>query len=99
MSSTSSQITPKYSLVKRPRISEKSTALQSKRQFVFVVSKDSDKLSVKRAIEGLYDGVKVDGVNMVKMHSKSKRFGRTSGMTKAYKKAYVTLTKNSKLPE
>lgn len=94
-----SHSTTKYSLIKKPRVSEKATALSQLRQYVFVVGKDADKLSVKRAIEGLYDGVKIARVNMVKNHPKTRKFGRTQGTTKAFKKAIVTLTKSSKLPE
>ena len=97
--STSNQSTIKYFLIKKPRISEKATALAKLRQYVFVVGKDADKLSVKRAIQGLYDGVKITRVNMIKSHPKSRRFGKTQGKTKAYKKTIVTLHKDSKLLE
>lgn len=91
--------TYKFNFIKQPRISEKSTALANLRQFVFVVSKDADKLSVKKALEKLYDGLKIVRVNMIKNHPKTRAFGRTRGTTKAFKKAIITLSKDSKLPE
>lgn len=99
MTNNSQHSTPKYSLIKKPLISEKATKQAEKRKFVFVVSKTADKLSVKRALEKLYEGLKIVQVNMVKSHPKTRRFGRSVGALKAFKKAIVTLSKDSKLPE
>lgn len=87
-----------FSLIKHPRLSEKAVALSQKGQFVFKVDAKSTKLGVKRQLELLY-GIKIAKVNMVKMDGKTRRYGRTVGKTKAFKKAIVTLTKDSKKPE
>ena len=80
-----------YSLVRRPIVTEKSTAMQAMRnQFTFEVARSANKIEVKKAIETLFS-VKVVKVNIAGMPSKTKRtFGR-QGETKPWKKAVVTL--------
>jgi large subunit ribosomal protein L23 len=65
---------------------------------VFTVDVAATKLQVKRHLESLY-GITVDRVNMVRMAGKIRRYGKSVGRTKAFKKAIVTLTKDSKKPE
>lgn len=86
------------SLIRQPRLSEKAVALSQKNQYVFTVDVKSTKLAVKRQLELLY-GIKIARVNMVKMAGSVRRYGRTVGKTRAFKKAIVTLTKDSKKPE
>jgi large subunit ribosomal protein L23 len=74
-----------------PHVSEKSTAVaDSQRQVVFKVRPDATKTEIKRAVEWLFE-VKVDGVTVVRMPGKAKRFGAVQGRRKAWKKAYVRL--------
>jgi large subunit ribosomal protein L23 len=86
------------SLIKQPRLSEKAIALNKLDQYVFTVNPKATKLEVKKQLELLY-GISIKSINMVSMAGKSRRYGRTSGTTKAFKKAIVTLTKTSKKPE
>ncbi len=79
-----------------PRLSEKAGHLNKLNKYVFTVwGKQSNKVEVRKTVESIY-GVKVDRINMITMAGKSRRFGRRTGTTKAYKKAIVTLTPNSK---
>ena len=70
-----------------PHLSEKSTvAGETNKQVVFRVRRDSTKAEIRRAVELLFD-VKVDGVQVVSVKGKAKRFGRTPGRRKDWKKA------------
>ncbi len=74
-----------------PVVSEKSTMLAEKsEQVVFRVSTDATKAEIKAAVELLFK-VKVDAVTTINVKGKSKRFGRTAGRRKDWKKAYVSL--------
>lgn len=77
-------------ILARPHISEKSALLQEGRQYVFEVAPSVTKNDVSVAVVDLY-GIRPSAVNMVRMHSKQIRFGRTEGSTRAWKKAIVTL--------
>ncbi len=85
-----------YDIIKKPLISEKSYAGIADKKYVFVVDVNADKKQIKAAVEKAFDGVKVEKVNVVNVDGKYKRQGRTEGFTAKYKKAYVTLTENSK---
>ena len=61
----------------------------------FVVAKDANKTEIKLEIEKRFD-VQVEKVNTLNCHGKLKRMGRTQGYTADYKKAVVTLKKDSK---
>ena len=65
-------------------------------QVVFRVSTDATKAEIKAAVELLFK-VKVDAVNVVNVKGKSKRFGRTNGRRKDWKKAYVSLVSGQEL--
>jgi len=78
------------SLVRNPHISEKSSRLAERNQYVFRVDKGSTKPQIKRAVEKLYN-VKVRRVAIVSLPGKVKRLGRTEGFRPGLKKAIVTL--------
>ena len=78
-------------LILAPVISEKSTmAAETMHQVVFEVLADATKSEIKEAVEGLFD-VSVQKVHVVNVRGKIKRFGRTPGKRKNWKKAYVRL--------
>jgi len=78
-------------VVLAPHISEKSTIVADRnRQFVFKVIPDATKPEIKKAIELMFN-VKVDGVQVVNVPAKTKRFGQTEGQRSGWKKAYVKL--------
>ena len=85
-------------IVIRPIITEKSMMGIADKKYTFEVAKSATKIDVARAIEELFK-VKVDKVTTVNVRGRLKRQGRFEGYTRSWKKAYVTLTKDSKTIE
>ena len=84
-----------HDIIIRPLLSEKSYAGIKDKKYSFVVAKDANKTEIKLEIEKRFD-VQVEKVNTLNCHGKLKRMGRTQGYTADYKKAVVTLKKDSK---
>jgi large subunit ribosomal protein L23 len=82
-------------VILRPLLTEKSYATIADKKYTFVVAKDANKTEIKLEIERRFD-VQVEKVNTLNCHGKLKRMGRTQGYTSDYKKAVVTLKKDSK---
>ena len=82
-------------VILRPLLTEKSYATIADKKYTFVVAKDANKTEIKLEIEKRFD-VQVEMVNTLNCHGKLKRMGRTQGYTSDYKKAVVTLKKDSK---
>ncbi|MBU1167600.1 50S ribosomal protein L23 [Patescibacteria group bacterium] len=79
-----------YKVLKKPLVTEKGTFMQADGKYLFEVSKDSSKDEVAQAIKKAY-GVTSVKVNIINVKGKSRRLGKTTGKTSAYKKAIVTL--------
>lgn len=79
-----------------PRITEKSALVGINRQYVFKVLNDATKPEIKQAVELLFK-VKVDAVQVSRVKSKVRRFGKIEGRRKAWKKAYVKLAEGHKI--
>ena len=80
-----------HQVLRRPIISEKSTnAAESGQQVVFEVLTDATKNEIKTAVESLFE-VSVEGVQVINVRGKVKRFGKTPGKRTNWKKAYVRL--------
>ena len=78
-------------LLLSPHVSEKSTRIADQnRQFVFKVVPDATKPEIKQAVELMFK-VEVEGVQVVNVAGKRKRFGRMAGRRPDWKKAYVRL--------
>ena len=74
-----------------PHVTEKtSLAMQNHNQYTFRVRRDATKTDIAKAIELMFE-VKVEGVRVVNEPGKKRRFGRSSGRTQDWKKAYVSL--------
>ena len=85
-----------YDIIIRPVITEQSMEDIDIKKFVFEVRKDATKIDIKRAVEEIF-GVTVIKVNTTMMHPKEKRTGaHPKGYTKAWKKAIVKLSEDSK---
>lgn len=84
-----------YDIIIKPVLSEKSYDGIADKRYVFSVQKNATKTQIKMAVEAIF-GVKVDKVNTVRIQGKIKRMGRTQGRRPDVKKAYVSLTKDSK---
>lgn len=82
-------------IVIRPIVTEKSMMGIVDKKYTFEVAKAANKIEIAKAVEELFK-VKVAKVNTVSMRGKLRRQGRYEGYTKSWKKAYVTLTEDSK---
>lgn len=78
-------------IIKYPIITDKATRLLENNQYSFVVNPKSNKLTIKEAIEYLFN-VKVIKVNTCQLPKKQKRIGKYIGWKSQYKKAIVTLS-------
>ena len=79
-------------IVKYPIITDKATRLLENNQYTFMVDRYSDKVSIKTAIEYLFN-VKVIKINTCNLPRKQKRVGKYIGWKSQYKKAILTLAK------
>jgi large subunit ribosomal protein L23 len=78
-------------IIKYQIITYTATRLLENNQYSFVVNPKSDKLTIKEAIEYLFN-VKVIKVNTCHLPRKQKRIGKYIGWKSQYKKAIVTLS-------
>ena len=84
-----------HDIIIRPILTEKAYDGIADKKYVFEVAKDANRTAIKQAIEEVFD-VKVEKVNTGITLGKMKRQGRTQGRRPSVKKAYVTLTSDSK---
>ena len=77
-------------VIKYPIITDKATRLLENNQYSFIVDRYSNKLTIKAAIEYLFN-VKVIKVNTCRLPRKKKRVGKYVGWKPQYKKAIVSL--------
>ena len=82
-------------IIVRPIITEKSMIGATDKKYTFEVAKKANKIEIAKAVEEIF-GVKVAKVNTVSVRGKLRRQGRYQGYTRSWKKAYVTLTQDSK---
>jgi large subunit ribosomal protein L23 len=85
-----------HDVIRRPLITEKNTALAAQNKYLFEVSKEANKIEVKRAVEEQFN-VNVTSVNVLNVKGKIKRVGRNRGRTRSWKKAIVTLVPGQRL--
>lgn len=86
-----------YNIIKRPVISEKSTALaEVANRYVFEVAAESTKPEIRDAVEQLFK-VKVKAVRTIMMHGKNKRSGKFEYKRSNWKKAIVTLGEGQRI--
>lgn len=85
-----------YDVILKPVITEKSMAGMGEKKYTFLVNPEANKTMIKEAVEKMFDGVKVAGVNTMNLDGKNKRRGMVTGKTAKTKKAIVTLTADSK---
>jgi large subunit ribosomal protein L23 len=82
------------SVLIKPLVTEKVSALNEKGKYGFVVAKTANKVQIKKAVEKAY-GVTVESVNTMRYHGKTKsrytKTGVVSGRTSSYKKAVVSV--------
>jgi large subunit ribosomal protein L23 len=82
------------SILKRPLVTEKISALNEKGKYGFIVDIAANKLEIKQAVEKMY-GVTVEKVNTISVMGKHKvrytKAGVLAGRKPNYKKAIVKL--------
>ena len=85
------------SILKKPLVTEKVSAMNEKGRYGFVVDIKANKVEIKSAVEKQY-GVNVEKVNtmnvMGKLKTRYTKAGVLSGRKRNYKKAIVTLAEN-----
>lgn len=77
-------------IIKYPLITDKATRLLENNKYSFLVARDADKITIKRAIEYLFN-VKVVKVNTCRLPRKKKQVGKYIGWKPQYKKTIVSL--------
>lgn len=88
----------------RPIVSEKSTDLAGHSKYTFEVSRRSNKVEVRRAVEDRYH-VHVASVNVITVPAKEKGAGyigtnkKRRGLTSGWKKAIVTLAPGERIED
>ncbi len=80
------------SVLVRPLVTEKVSALNEEGRYGFIVNRNANKIQIKNAVETTY-GVTVEDVNTMRYQGKKKsrytKSGVISGRMPAYKKAIV----------
>ncbi len=101
---------PAHQIIKRPLLTEKGTILKEtggapagsfteetlKPVVVFEVSRDANKIEIKKAVEALFS-VKVSSVRTQLVRGKDRRVGKFLGRRSDWKKALVTLAPGNKI--
>jgi len=85
-----------HQILVRPIVTEKNTALNEVGKYCFEVLLAANKIEIKRAVEEVFS-VHVSAVNIIKVPGKMRRMGKTSGMTRTWKKAVVTLADGERI--
>lgn len=86
-----------YDVLRRPIISEKAARLSENNGVVFEIAMSATKEDVAKAMQVLF-GIKPTKINIVITKGKEKTFrGRSTGIQRKVKKAYVSLPKDAKL--
>lgn len=80
-----------YTLLKRPLVTEKATALAAENKYTFEVDINANKIELAKAFEAVFPGRKVVRVQTIKIYPQQKRVGRRMGHTSASKKAIFTI--------
>ncbi len=85
-------------IIKKPVLTEKSYDDIANKKYTFLVDIRANKNQIRKAVEEVF-GVKVKDVNTLRQLGKFKRQGYHIGQTPETKKAFVTLTRESKTIE
>ena len=85
-----------YDVILKLVITEKSMNQMAEKKYTFLVHPQATKAQIKEAVEKMFEGTKVAGVNTMNCDGKTKRRGMTYGKTAKTKKAIVKLTADSK---
>ena len=84
-----------YDVILKPVVTENTMELMADKKYTFLVHTEANKTMIKEAVEKMFPGTKVAGVNTMNLDGKTKRRGMTFGKTAKTKKAIVQLTADS----
>ncbi len=90
-------LTP-HDVITRPVITEKALGEVKNGTYTFEVDSRVNKYQVRDAVEKLYN-VEVEDVRIMNCKGKPKRYGRSEGYSRSYKKAIVKLKEGFKIRE
>lgn len=82
----------------RPMITEKAVGKIKNATYTFEVDSRANKYMVRDAVEKLYN-VQVSEIRIMNVKGKPKRYGRSEGYSRSYKKAVVQLKQGFKIQE
>jgi large subunit ribosomal protein L23 len=85
-----------YEVIKRPLITEKTTALAAAGKYVFEVGSAANKYEIKNAVQKAFK-VTVTAVNITTAPGEMRRVGRNKVFRQPRKKAVVTLKAGDKI--
>jgi len=85
-----------YDIISTLIRTEKSSGLLALNKYLFRVTKDANKIEIKRAVEDIYR-VTVTKVNVINVRGKKKRLRYHEGRKADWKKALVTLKTGDKI--
>jgi large subunit ribosomal protein L23 len=86
-----------FNIVYTVLITEKATALSDQqKRYALRVNPEANKIEIRKAVEVIFDGVKVSAVNVMNYRGKMKRMRSSrAGKRADWKKAMVTLSEGS----
>ncbi len=85
-----------HDIILRPVLTEKGYEGIAEKRYIFEVDPRANKVEIKKSLEAVFKGIKVERVNTLRVLGKIKRQGKSSGRTPEVKKAYVKLAEDSK---
>ena len=86
-----------YKIVKKPLVTEKGTVMLSEgNRVTFKVHLDANKIEIREAVQKIFS-VTVLQVNTQVVRGQRKRFGKSMGQSKTWKKAMVQLKEGDKI--
>ena len=89
-------MTTNEQIIVKPLVTEKSSLQRALGVYVFDVLHAATKIDIRRAVEQLFN-VKVVSVNTSNVKGRTKRIGKTAGLTKKWKKAYIRIESGQKI--
>lgn len=85
-------------IVLRPLLNEKGEILKEQvRAYPFEVAADANKIEIRKAVEQIFDNVKVVKVRTMNRRGKRRRLRYKSGRTRSWKRALVFISADSTL--
>jgi large subunit ribosomal protein L23 len=85
-----------HDVIVRPLVTEKSMAGIANGEYTFAVDLRANKVEIRKAVEAIWN-VKVERVNTMRVHGKTRRMGRTAGRRPDWKKAMVKLAQGHRI--